>query len=367
MKNITASFAAAAIAAVSMLAAPTAHANSSGQQALVDRYSTLSGAIISSQAHNQKVSLRDYLSNSQATVYSLPDTPSVSRLSILDAPGASNILGTPLEATSVTDLNADLVDLGVGFSKDDYADLTSLATAVQNKSGSLDAQVTAAGAVWASQLGSLASGQLQAPQTPNNPGSLAVPEGALGFGLLLNKSLTRLAMDSPKLFDQVSASGVGTNATRKAWSSALSSAWEGSSQDLASVIPDRCTGGLLGVAATGDPSTANEFGDCGPGCRAAGQYIHTQVEGLFAKPARENQYRPVRGEGYDPSAPLDEQRQNLPGVLANSLQPSPAQNYAEDLDNLLINNGSVCNQASLTTRDVMSSALPSVWSSLQNP
>lgn len=369
MNKILTTFVTVAAGAAITLSAPLspASANSSGQQALADRYATLSGALISSQAHNQKVSLRDYLRSSQASVYTLPDAPSVSRLSILQAPGASSILGTRLQATDVADLNSELVSLGVGFSQDDYSDITALAQAVKTKSGSVDAQVTAAGAVWAAQLQSLAAGALSAPDTPQTPASASVPAGALSFGLLVNKSLTRLAMDSPKLFNQVKSSGVGTEATRQAWSSALADAWAGSSQDLSSVIPDACTGGLLSVVATGQPSAANGFGDCGPGCKAAGQYLHSQVEGLFAPPDRENQYRPVKGDGYDPNAPLDEQRQNLPGVLATALEPDAADDYASTLDTMLINNGDVCNTASVTTKDAMSAALPGVWSSLQTP
>jgi hypothetical protein len=367
-RNIARTVAVATVSAITLAGAGTAFADSSSQQALVDRYATLSGALINSQALSQNTSLSDYLSTSRATVYSMPESPTISRLSILDAPGASAILGTRLSATSVGDLNTKLLAAGQGFTNSDYQGMSALVDAVKLKSSTIDGRVTLAGAAWASSLGTLASAKLEAPKITGEPEIPQVPQGALPFGLLINKGLTQMALDSPKLFTQVTQSGVGSASANKAWKSALGSAWSNSQQDLASVVPDSCTGGLLSVVATGDSASANAFKECGLGCRAAGQYMNSELLSLFSKPTQDNKFKPAPTTGGTGNKTDKQLESVLPGILADqALTPTPSEAYGDDLETMLINKSPVCGAVSVSTRTAMANTLPNVWGSLNVP
>ena len=332
------------------------------QQDLVDRYSTLSGALINLQAGNQKMSLGDYLGNTKATIYSLPESPGLSRLSLLSAPGSNASAGTRLQAATLPELNRQLLGAGLGLSSSDYNNVESLAEAVKAKSSSVDAQVIGAGALWASKLSTLSAPAISTPNAGAGPALPEVPAGALSFGLLLNKGLTQMAMDSPKIFSQVAATGVGTDEANSAWKSAFSKAYDGSQQDLSQVVPDACTGGLLSVAVSGDPASADAFGDCGQGCKATGQYLHAQVDGMFSTDDQENRFRPLENPTLDGNTKYEDLDQILPSAMR--VQPNNSKNYGEDLDKMLINNQSTCQVGSAATKSAMEYALPDVWGGL---
>ena len=354
--KITATVAAAGLV---LAFAPSAHADGQGQQALLDRYSTLSGALINAQAYSQNMTVGQYLSSMKATISTLPPAPGlkssgVLAVSSLDVPG-----GQRLSASSLTDLNQQLSQSGAAFATDDYASLEALATAVVSKSAGADAQVTAAGAAWATSLGQLSAGTLTMPTV----GEVAVPQysaEALPFGLLINKSLTQMALQAPGMVASIGSSGLGGPKAQKQWAAAMNAAWAGSQQDLESTLPDQCTGGMMAVMATGNPGSAAGYGSCGTACVAGGLYLHNQAMSIFDPQVNSVIPNPVNGTLNAATVG------NLPPALAQSIQTQTPAAGGSSLAALLSSNATGCSAASASTTGLMQSSLPGVWANLQN-
>lgn len=353
----------AAVLSVTLLAfgclAPAASADDAGQKSLVERYSTLSGALISAQAQRQQLTVSQYLKNTQATVYTMPASDGMSAVSVLASQNPAKGMGMRLQASSLSDLNQQLAANKVAFSSSDYSSMEALANAMREKSGSADAQVTAAGAKWVGQLSGLTTGQLTAP-TEQKVAAPAVTAESLGFGLFLDKSITQLATSRPDIISSVQATGLGSKSGQKAWAGAMSTAWAQSGQDITAALPSPCTGGMLAVMATGDASSAAKYGSCGTGCVAGGMYLHSQALDLFNGGSSA-----VTDPGLNTAGAITPLTvlQDLPGGAQTGALGSIA-NTTPDLNQMLSGNGTACSTASANTTNVLKQTLPGVWGGL---
>lgn len=343
-----------------LLASGAAAAYADSQEELVNRYSTLSGALISAQAQSQDLSISNYLKATQATLYTLPAQNQPTSMAVLASRDLTLMAGTPLHATSITELNSQLAQSGVAFTSSDYSSLSSLAGAVTGKFGSADAQVTLAGAQWAASMGTLTAPELSVPTAPE-VGTPAVPENALPFGLLVNKTVTRIAVDAPQLLNQIMATGISTPKQQAAWNKAMAAAWEGSETDLASTVPDSCTGGMLAIMASGDPSSGDSYEDCDTACRAGGLYLHNQSLSIFnpqrLSPVPEALNTAMTAADVDALPPAVREAlasQSVPPMMAN-----PAA--------LISGVGTSCGTARQNTTATLSTTLPGIWGNLNIP
>lgn len=315
--------------ATALLCAPTAHA-AGDQKALVDQYSSLSGALLGFYADQSQETLAQYLARQQVTLApttigdpvaerleSMPSTggptgtPTESGYGSLDgapqAPsasspveptgGAGGVLSAPqaaalgldaksVNAATVTDLNKQLAAAGLTVNTSGFKSLDALAAKVAATSSTPDGAVTLAGARWIQQLSTLHTPALGKPSA-TRPSAPGIPKDALPYGLLLNKSLTTMITDHPDMFADAKKSGLGSTAMSNAWGASMLKAYKASSADFASVLPSPCTGGMLAVMASGDPASAAKAtgGKCSTSCVTGGMYLNSQSKALF-DPAR---------------------------------------------------------------------------------
>lgn len=183
------------------------------------------------------------------------------------------------------------------------------------------------GALWSQQTAALRMPQLSAP-------SAAAPqigEADVAFGAFLDRSVANFVGDFPDVFGEVSRSGLGTSQQRAAWNQSMVRAFNQSSGDLLSSMPDRCTAETLAVAASGDPRAAD-----GSDCAAQGIYLHRQLHDALSSGGQGSLLPPA-----DPAG--------LPGWAQGIGSPAPpaAAGGASD------------------ARSLLDGALPDVFSRLQ--
>lgn len=262
--------------------AGTADATADATPELGTQYSSLTGALMSMYAKQSGQTLESYLSTNEVMVGAAGNATTGTKVGVLvDGATQDKTGATKLEASSVTDLDASLAQAGFGLDVRNYSSLKDMATDVVSKAHTADGKVTLAGAQWVSQLGGLRAAGLTTP-TVGGATMPSIPSEALPFGLLLDQSIAGTVLNSPDLFAQAAATGVGSADLAKVFSGQLMSSWEKSNQSLTSVLPNVCTGAMLAVMASGDSSSAKEYGPCAPACTTGGLYLNNQVSRIFA-------------------------------------------------------------------------------------
>src|SRR5690606_31330355 len=265
-------------AAALTIPVPAASASDDPHQAMAENYSSLAAAMMSMYAEQSDQTLEQYLSNQQvmlvpsqlpgtslpADIDTDPDAPGLptaaelgSMASALDpasglldvsamTAGSGLLLSAeqaaalgqasaqPLRATDVTSLSKELSKAGLALDTSGMKSINQLAAAVGRSAKTADGAVTLAAATWASELAALNVPQLRTPGAPN-VSAPTVPADALGLGLLMNKSLTRLVSDHPDLVAQAQKNGLGNKDIVKAWNSSMAKAYAGSSGSLNSL------------------------------------------------------------------------------------------------------------------------------------
>jgi hypothetical protein len=266
---------------------------------------------------------------------------------------------TPVTANTVAELNTKLGSAGLTLNDSSYTSLAALAAQVTAKENTPDGAVTLAGAQWTANLANLHEAGLSTP-TVGKVSSPTIPQGALVYGLLMDKSLTAMVNSHANLLTTVGSTGLGSPALSKAWTSSMASAYTDSTASLASVLPDACTGAMLAVTATGKASSGDSYGNCSSSCVTGGEYLHNQLGSLFTPQAGAST---VWG---DPFSNLWNTG-NIDGLQGWQQQDLLSQN--PNLVNQLNSNEKVpdsasCAAASTGTSSVLSSALPGIFSSL---
>lgn len=380
-------------------AAAAAPAETDPHKALVDQYSSLSGALLTFYADQEKSSLSTYLESQQVTLAPLTvanpveehesgeptATPTAGGYEDMSSPTAAasptagssptvvgglltasqaqslGLSGKAVTANSLVDLNRQLSSAGLTMDTSGLKSLDALATKVAANSATPDGAVTLAGAKWVSELSALHTPSLSTPKasTPNAPG---IPKDALPYGLLLNKSLTTMITDFPDMFADAKKSGLGSAAMTKAWNSSMLKAYNSTKTDLSQMLPDKCTGAMLAVMASGNASSAAKAGagSCSPSCLTGGMYLHNQAKSLFD---------PGRGSIVpNPTSPVwssstYNQFQGWAKGLALSQNPTLGGTLAQQLTGPTTTAG--CDAASQATTNSLSKTLPGVFSSLR--
>lgn len=280
---LTAFLAPPATANVAPSPAPTPSATAPAPGAeLTTQFTSLTGSLMSMYAGQSGQTLESYLSTNDLMVAAKNNATTGSSVGVLVDGSAAEAAGaTKLSASSVADLDSTLVAAGFGLDLRNYSNLQDMAADVVSKAHTADGQVTLAGAQWVAQLGSLRTAELTNPGagTPEMPG---IPSEALPFGLLLDQTIAGTVMNSPDLFAQASASGVGSDALAEVFSEQMLGAWEQSNQSLTAVLPNVCTGAMLAVMASGEASSGDAYGPCDPSCTTGGLYLNNQVSRIFA-------------------------------------------------------------------------------------
>lgn len=275
--------------------------------ALVDQYTSLSGAMVNLYAQQSGQNLEGYLA-SQKLMLAGPGTSSVDALpadgtldsnftldlasasqsgSLLISGGQQPALGAgqqlqSLSATSLADLNKQLATAGVALDTAQMTSVSELATAVTKSARTLDGAVTLAAAQWAQDLGTVRMPGLKSPGV-RNPGMPTISADALPFGLLMNKSLATMVTNSPNLIASAKTNGLGQPGMLAAWNKSMASAYAATSTSLNSMLASPCVGDMMAVMASGSKAsaTATNSGTCASSCFAAGQYLHNSAGALF--------------------------------------------------------------------------------------
>lgn len=250
-------------------------------QALADRYSSLSGALVWYYAGQQGLSVGDYLKTNPTQAASLLGLQDPQQLEALPEDLGKDEEG----AADLGALNRQLNAAGLTLDSRNYDDLDEYGTAVASKANSIDAAVISAGATWAQQLGALRTPALTNPTAPgvNGTPATSMPKEGLIFGMFLDRSLTALVSDHPNIFAQVQSSGLGTPESQQAWRSSMQKALAGSQADFSSMLPSQSGAALLSAMASGDPQAAAKLGISGQSsCVSAGLYLNSQMARLFS-------------------------------------------------------------------------------------
>jgi hypothetical protein len=214
---------------------------------------------------------------------SLPDQKALQVPALGSAKELAKALGpvAPVNATTLSGLNKTLSASGLTIDLKAYDSLDALARGVAAKSNTIDGSVALAGAKWVADLATLRTPSLTTPNAPA-PTMPGLAKDSLVFGLFADKSLAKMITDSPDIFAAVGKSGVGTDAAARAWNAAMMGVYRDTNKDLAKVLPDPCTGGMLAVMASGDPAKVGDFGSgCSTACVTGGLYLNSQTKSMF--------------------------------------------------------------------------------------
>jgi len=323
------------------------------QADLVSQYDSLAAALINVHAHKSHQALHDYLATKKLVLASSGTSGS----SLLSAGQAQSLGMTSMTAlnpvTSPAQLASQLAAQGQGLTSSSYADLDTLAASVMANPGNLDAQVTLAGAAWASQLAAVNTPAMPGVKTPKMPG---VPAGALPYGLLLDKALTQVMTDNTALFASTSRSGLGSAKAKAAWNKALTSAWAGAGKSISSGLLDPCSASMVETMATGKAATTAVGKGCSSSCLVGGLYLHQQAGSLL---------NPTSGSSLtNPTASATGSAlTNAPNWVRNSAVASSPSLTTGTLTSVLNGAGS-CSAASGAAQSTAHRVLPGVFGSL---
>lgn len=261
------------------------------EQAMEDMgtdYSSISATLAATYASGATEGKQSYVAATQGLLsqLGLPDAG----VRTLDLPEESD-----LAASSVADLNELAVASGAGIDYSNFDDLGAAISEMRENSSSLDASVTAAGALWGEQMMSLRAPSLKTPSVPQVSSSYATdfPREGLVFGMFMNRSINKLISNFPKVFKEVTGTGIKSTKAKAAWNASVVAAARSSATDLKRMVPGECgedfVAGLAGE---------RREGGCTP-CSASGVYAHSQLvtAGPFATPSSARPATTSSGQG----------------------------------------------------------------------
>lgn len=328
------------------------------------QYSSLTGALMNMYAKQSGTTLQSYLSANQMMVKAAGNddgTPVPGSAGLLGAGGAMTAAdgATELSATSVGELDAQLAGAGYTLDLRNYSSMRDLAADVVAKSHTADGAVTIAGAQWMTQLGSLRSPTLSTP-TVGGASMPGIPQEALAFGLLLDQSVAGTVLNAPDLFAAAAANGVGSEALAQVFSQQMMTAWEASNESLTNVLPNKCTGAMLAVMASGDKDSAQAYTGCAPACTTGGLYLNGQTSSLFGAQSAQ-----MSGELSDNLWTYETLLSAQQWRTRDLLEQNPGLVQGLLADDGTAGGAQLCGVASQSTKTALSSTLPGVFSNLR--
>lgn len=336
-------------------ATPTPSATAAdAQTALGTQFTSLTSALMNVYAQQSGMSLGQYIAANSLTI-STTQAADGSQASTLNAGGS----GQQLAGDSVETVDSQLQAAGLTLDLSRYTSLADMADDVTSKANTADGAVTLAGATWATQLATLRTPGLSSPTVtvPNMPD---VPQEALAFGLLLDQAIAKTVTSAPDLFAQANSTGVGSDALASQFSASMMEAFTASSQDLTSVLPDQCTGGMLAVMASGDASSADAYGSCDTSCVVGGLYLNGQASMMMSPSANS-----IWG---------DSSQSLWSNSTLLSIKPWQQQQLLEQNPDLVqqmlagqqsASTGAACSTASTSSKAALSDTLPGVFGQLK--
>lgn len=349
--------AAGPLAASALVAALVATPAAAAEPSPDEPSSSLTSALLALYAEQSGQTLDSYLRANDVMVGTTSGLTAL--LSGEQAQAATGQDGvTSLQAGTVAELDDQLAQTGLSLDLRSYTSLSDLAADVVAKSHTADGAVTLAGAQWAAQLGTLRTPELTAPQV-GQPTAPSISQEALAFGLLMDQSLARTVLAAPDLFAAAASSGVGSDALAGVFGEQMLAAWDASSTELTSVLPDKCTGAMLAVMASGNPAAGDDYGSCNPACVTGGLYLNAQSSKLFG--ATSNLMSGQTGQLWT--------YETLQAAQSWRAQDMLEQNPAL-VQQLLADDGTAggaasCAQASAQTSATLSQTLPGIFSQLR--
>ena len=239
------------------------------RQAMADMgsdYTSLSASMAKNFAASGTRGKEEYLVASKNLLSSLG-------LSGGGSPMPQALNGVDVSSMSVGELNQALVSSGAGVDFKGFSNLSSAITSMRQNSTSIDATVTAAGALWGAQMLSLKVPSLKTPEVPKVSSSYAtrMPAEGLAFGMFMNRSINKMLSNFPDVFKEVTGTGVRGKKSKAAWKESVRAAARSSRSTFENVVPGACgkdfVSGLAGEAQTGG---------CTP-CSVSGLYAHSQL------------------------------------------------------------------------------------------
>lgn len=243
--------------------------------ALQEEFTSLAGALLSMQASQAGMTLDSYLKANDLKVAKAGRGGSQLVKGSLKGQEAVELKGTTAQ-----ELSRELAAAGFGLDTRNYSSLSDMASDVLAKAHTADGAVTVAGAAWVADLKNLRPGKLTKPSV-GGAQMPSIPQDALPFGLLLDKSIAGTVLEAPDLFAQVSKSGVGSTELGKVFSKQMLDAWEVNGKSLTDALPSKCTGLMMEMMATGDSKRAAKYDGCQPACVTGGMYLNAQSNRLF--------------------------------------------------------------------------------------
>jgi hypothetical protein len=261
-------------------------------------------------------------------------------------------------ARDLDQLDFFLIGAGVGLPSGSLASPELLLSRLSGDG--VDQRVTANSAAFARSLW-----QLNVPELPTAP-TPDVDAAALGFALLTNRSLAAMAAEFPDVFSQARSTGLGSEEGRAVWRQSLRMAFDAVEPDLAATLPSSCLAGMLSVAATGTPGSAERFRGCEGDCQAAGVYLNRQLQGLwnpsmFSTLPADDGVLSQSELGRLPGWVGSEVDAQLPPAGSN--QPSPGSSASQSLASSF---SGACATAE-PAAGALGRTLPDLWSGLLGP
>jgi hypothetical protein len=278
----------------------------------------------------------------------LADNPNaISRLSGASAGGnLTSLLSQAATMGSPGELDALLIQNGVGLDVSSWSSLGNAAADLQAKSQSIDAAVVNAGMSWAAALNMLTVPSVKNPGIPALDTTLAtsMPSEGLAFGLFLNRSLATLIGNFPDVFAQVRATGVASPQANSAWRAAMENAGGASYTQLRNVVGTSACGTAFVNGLTGTNSNG-----CSP-CAVAGMYGNAQIQLALAGGSTGGAANPVRSV-TDLAGLSPESR----AVASGASSPLSA-----NLDQALAGGAGGCGSAAPAVKSAAAQSLPGI-------
>jgi len=303
-------------------------------------YSSMTSAMAAYYAVNRGQAFGAYL---------IDNPNAVSRLSgAMSGTGLNNLLAQASTLRDPAQLDALLIQNGVGLDVNSWNSLGNAASDLQAKSRSLDAAVVNAGMTWASALTMLTVPSVKNPGFPAVDTTLAtaMPTEGLAFGLFLNRSLATLIGNFPDVFAQVRATGVASPNANSKWREAMQAAGGASYTQLRNVVGTSSCG-----TAFVDGLTGTRTDGCSP-CSVAGMYGNAQLQ-LALDPSTA-----AKVPGVNPLLGVTDWAELAPDKRAAVTMQNPA--LARSLDEALAGGPQGCSAAAPAVLDSTTKSIPKV-------
>lgn len=332
-----------------------------GHDALSGEFTSLAGALLQMQADQAGMSLGSYLKANDLKVKLAGDGTGQLAQGSKSNKMSKGSKDVTLNANDAQELSEQLYAAGFGLDVRNYKNLDDIATDVLRKAHTADGAVTLAGAKWVSDLGAMRVPKLTDPKTgkPVMPG---IMKEGLPFGLLMDKSIANTVLNAPDLFAQTAKSGLGSDALQQVFNGELKKAWDANGKSLMETLPDKCTGVMMSVMATGTAKSADKYKSlgCPDACTTGGLYLNGQANRMFSNEA--TSFSPDDSASVWNAATLSHVQD---WRLKDLLEQNPAM-----LQGMLAQDGSgggsiFCHNASASTKTALVDVLPGVFGGLK--